>query len=151
MTAAAEVLDLTHRLLAYESDAGETSEPLESPTLRVYEKLRQSLGALAGATAFQSLAARALALAKLEVPSLSAARVIADGSLQDLGEFGSQVDDHKDQAGEYPVGEGGTILIARLLGLLFIFLGEALTLILLRSAWPGETFDDLSSGNGRES
>jgi hypothetical protein len=27
----------------YEAGAGKVSEPLESPTLRVYEKLRQSL------------------------------------------------------------------------------------------------------------
>jgi hypothetical protein len=150
MTTPPEMRDLAHRLLAYEAAAGEASEPTESETLRVYEKLRKSLGAFAGAAGFQSLASRALVLAKTEVPSLREARVAADGALEGLGESGAQLDNDKDRAGEYRVG-GGTILIARLLDLLLIFLGEALTLSLLRNAWPGATFDDRSSGNGRES
>ena len=48
MTAAPEMRDLAHRLLTYEADAGKTSEPMEFPTLRVYEKLRQSLSTFAG-------------------------------------------------------------------------------------------------------
>jgi hypothetical protein len=87
MTAAPEMRDLAHRLLTYEAGAGKTSEPMESPTLRVYEKLRQSLGEFVGVAGFQSLASRALALARPEAPSLSAARVAADGSLQGLGEI----------------------------------------------------------------
>jgi hypothetical protein len=142
---------LAHRLLAYEAAAGKASEPMESETFRVYEKLRESLGAFAGAAGFQSLASRALALARSEAPGLSAARVAADGSLQGLGEIETQINMDKDRAGEYPVGGGGTILIAHLLGLLIMFLGETLTLSLLRGAWLGATFDHRSSGNGRES
>ena len=145
MTAAPGMRDLAHRLLTYEAGAGKTSEPMESPTLRVYEKLRQSLGAFAGSAGFQSLAFRALTLARPEAPSLGAARVAVDGSLQGLGEIETQIDMDKDRAGE-----GGIILIARLLGLLRIFLGEALTLSLLRNAWPGEAFDDRNTGNGRK-
>ena len=150
MTTPPEMRDLAHRLLTYEAVAGKTSESKEAATLRVYEKLRQSLGVFAGSAGFQSLASRALALARSEAPSLSAARVSADGSLQGLGEFEPQIDIDKDRAGEYPAGEGGIILIARLLGLLLIFLGEALTLSLLRNAWPGAAFDDRNSGNGRK-
>jgi hypothetical protein len=145
MTAAPGMRDLAHRLLAYEADALKTSEPLESPTLRVYEKLRQSLGEFVGVAGFQSLATRALTLAKPDDPSLSAVRVNEDGSLQGLVEIEAQFDITKDQAGE-----GGLVLIARLLGLLRIFLGEALTLSLLRNAWPGEALDDRNSGNGRK-
>ena len=67
--------DLARYLLAYEAVACKTSDPVESATLRVYEKLRQSLGAFAGVAGFQSLATRALALARTEVPSLSAVQV----------------------------------------------------------------------------
>ena len=87
MTTPPEMRDLAHRLLAYEAVAGKTSEPMESATLRVYEKLRQSLGAFAGVAGFQSLASRALTLARSEAPSLSAVQVTADGSLQGLGEI----------------------------------------------------------------
>jgi len=123
---------------------------MEFPTLRVYEKLHQSLGEFVGVAGFLSLASRALALAKTEDPSLSAARVAADGSLQGLGEFEPQIDIDKKRATEYPAGDGEVILIARLLGLLLIFLGEALTLSLLRNAWPGEAFNERNSVYGRK-
>jgi hypothetical protein len=145
MTTFPEMRDLAHRLLTYETVAGKTSEPVESATLRVYEKLRQSLGEFVGVAGFQSLASRALTLARPEAPSLSAARVAADGSLQGLGEIETQVDMDKDRDGER-----GIILIARLLGLLRIFLGEALTLSLLRNSWPGEAFDDRNSAHRRK-
>src|ERR1035437_2250623 len=132
-----EMRDLAHRLLTYEAAVGKTSEPVESETLRVYEKLRQSLGVFVGVVGFQSLAFRALTQAKSEAPGLWAVQVAADGSLQGLGEFESQIDIDKDLAGE-----GGIVLIACFLVLLRIFLGEALTLSLLRSAWPSESFDD---------
>ena len=150
MTAAPEMRDLAHRLLDYEAFADKTSEPANFATLRVYEKLRQGLGEFAGVAGFQSLASRALALARPEAPSLSAVRVTADGSLQGLGEIEHQSDIDKVQAGEFPAGEGGIVLIARLLGLLRIFLGEALTLSLLRVAWPGEAFDDCIAAHGRK-
>ena len=144
MTAAPGMRDLAHRLLTYEAGAGKNSEPIESPTLRVYEKLRRSLGEFVGVAGFYSLASRALALATREAPSLNVAQLSGDGALQGLGEIETQIDMNKDRAGE-----GGIILIARLLGLLRIFLGEALTLSLLRSVWPGEAFDDRNSMHGR--
>jgi hypothetical protein len=145
MTNPPEMRDLAHRLLTYEAVAGKTSESKDAAILRVYEKLRQSLVEFVGVAGFQSLASRALTLATPEAPSLSEARVTADGSLQGLGEIETQIDIDKDRAGE-----GGIILIARLLGLLRVFLGEALTLSLLRNAWPGEAFDDRNAGNGRK-
>ena len=142
--------DLTERLLAYEAFAGETSEPADSATLRVYEKLRQGLGKFAGVAGFQSLASRALALARAEAPSLSAVRVSADGTLKGLREIEHRFDIDKIRAGEFPAGEGEIILIACLLDLLLLFLGEALTLSLLQVTWPGATFDDCSFENGRK-
>jgi hypothetical protein len=142
MTAAPGMRDLAHRLLVYEAGAGKASEP---PAIRVYEKLRQSLGEFVGVAGFQSLASRALTLARPEVPSLSAALVAADGSLQGLGEIATQFGMGKDSTTD-----GEIILIARLLGLLRLFLGEALTLSLLRSTWPGEVFEDSKSVHGRK-
>jgi hypothetical protein len=150
MTTPPKMRDLAQRLLTYEAFAGETSEPAESATIRVYQKLRQGLGEFAGVAGFQSLASRALALARTEAPSLSAVRVSADGALHGLGKIEHQFDIDKIRAGEFPAGEGGTILIARLLGLLLLFLGEALTFRLLRVIWPGATFDDFSFENGRK-
>jgi hypothetical protein len=154
MTTHPKTRELARRLIAYEAVTGNTSEPSESAILRVYEKLRQGLGEFAGAAGFQSLASRALVLARTEAPSLSVVRVSAGGALQGLeqgrGEIQHQIDIDKERAGESPVGEVGIILIARLLGLLLIFLGEPLTLSLLRVKWPGGALDDRNSENGRE-
>jgi hypothetical protein len=135
-----QTLDLARRLLAYEAVAGETSVPTESANLRVYEKLRRPLCALAGVAGFQSLASRALTLARAEAPSLSVVQVTADGSIQGLGELSPQsYTDHAE-----------SILIAQLLGLLRTFIGEALTLRLVRDLWPDAAFDDPNFGDGEK-
>jgi hypothetical protein len=146
MTTLPEMRDLAQRLLSYEASAGNTSEPVESTTLRVYQKLRQSLGELAGSAGFHALASRALTLARSEMPSLSAVQVGADGNLEGMSANEPSIKVELDR-----VHEGGIILIARLLGLLFVFLGEALTLSLLRDAWPDAALDDRNSGYGRKS
>ena len=145
MTTLPEMRDLAQRLVSYEADGDYASEPVGSSTLRVYEKLRRSLGELAGAAGFQALAFRALTLARSEVPSLRALEVTADGSLNGMSKI------------EFPAGgekkgtpEGGVVLISRLLGLLHIFLGEALTMNLVRDMWPYAALDDCSSENGRK-
>jgi hypothetical protein len=147
MTIRLETHELARRLLIYESKADKSSEPGTSPTLRVYEKLRQSLGAFAGIAGFQSLASRALALARSDDPGFSEARVTEDGTLQGLGEIEHQIDFDEAARGE-PPSEAGIILIARLLGLLQIFLGEALTASLLRVTWPGEPSTIAIPGTG---
>lgn len=149
MTIHPKTRDVARRLLQCEARSAKHSESTETATLRVYEKLRRRLGEFAGAAGFQSLASRALVLARSEAPSLSTARVSADGALLGLGEFESSIDIDKNQAGSDQVDEQGVVLIARLLGLLHIFLGEALTLSLLRNAWPGAVLDDHNAGSGR--
>ena len=134
---------MARRLLAYESVAGETAVPTEAASLRVYEKLRRPLCALAGVAGFWSLASRALTLAKAEAPALSAVQITMDGDLQGLTELEPQID--KDRAEQ-----GDAILITQLLGLLCTFIGEALTLRLLRDVWPEAAFDDPYSANGRK-
>ena len=150
MTTSPKTRDLALCLLNYEAVSAKSSESMESATLSVYEKLRQSLSVFAGVAAFESLAFRALTQAKSEAPSLWAVKVTEDGSLQGLGEDEPQIDMDKDLADKFPAGDGGIVLIARLLGLLLIFLGEASTLSLLRNAWPGEAFDDRNSEHGRK-
>ena len=150
MTASPKTRDLARCLLNYEAELAGSSESSESATLSVYEKLRHSLIAFAGVAAFESFAFRALTQAKSEAPSLWAVKVTEDGSLQGLGEDEPQIDMDKDLADKFPAGDGGIVLIARLLGLLLIFLGEASTLSLLRNAWPSEAFDDRNSEHGRK-
>jgi hypothetical protein len=125
-----ETRELAQRL--FDSEAAEdnaSSEPTSSVIARVCEKLRQPLSAVVGVADYRSLISRALALAKLEVPTLGAVQVTTDGSLQGLGEISTQTD-------EAHTGGGGVILIAELLGLFLSFLGEALTLQLVQDISP---------------
>jgi hypothetical protein len=144
MTIPPQMRDLANRLVAYEAATKKASEPMESAAPCVYEKLRMRLSALAGVAGFQALAFRALAQAKADAPSLWAVEVAADGSLKGLGESEPPVDIDNDLAGE-----GGVVLIGRLLGLLLIFLGEPLTLNLISDLWPDAAFDDRISGKGK--
>jgi len=84
MTISPETRDLARHLLACEAVADKTSAGMESAALRVYEKLRRRLCVFAGVAGFQSLASRALVLARSDDPGLSAVQVAADGSLQGL-------------------------------------------------------------------
>jgi hypothetical protein len=137
--------DLTQRLLTYEASAGNTSESMESTILRVYEKLRGNLCLLAGVAGFYSLASRALTLARSEAPGLSAVQVAADGNLQGMSAIESSTNVKTE--GVY---EGEVMLISRLLGLLLIFLGEPLTMNLVRDAWPDASLDDANPQNRRK-
>jgi hypothetical protein len=145
MTTPPQMRDLTQRLLTYEASAGNTSESVESTILRVYEKLRGNLCLLAGVAGFYSLASRALTLARSEAPSLSAVQVAADGNLQGMSAI-EPLTNVKTEG----VYEAGVTLISRLLGLLLIFLGEALTMNLVRDAWPDAALDDANPQNRRK-
>ena len=125
---------LAQRLLACEAVTGENSEPAESAAFRVCSKLRLPLITLAGVAGFRSLLSRALTLARAEAPSLSAIQVAADGSLEGLDQLASQAE--KEQARD-----GGAVLIAQLIGLLFTLIGEGLTLRLVQDVWPEAAFD----------
>lgn len=141
-----ETLDCARRLLACEEAAGRTAEATElkePPALRVYEKLRRSLSALAGVAGFRSLVSRALTLAKADDPSLSAVQVTEEGYLEGLGQRGSRIDDGQSE-------ETGLILIAYLLGLLLTFIGGSLTTRLVQDVWPDAAFEECNSGDGRK-
>lgn len=124
MSTAKETRDLARSLISREADASTTFLQTEPASVRVYERLRRQLGAPMGAEAFQSLATRALVLARSESPRLRVVQVTANGGLRGLSEIGSQTDPDED-------GEAGIVLIAQLLGLFLTFLGEATTLRLM--------------------
>lgn len=116
--------DLARGLVAREADSSTASLHTEPASVRVYERLRRQLGAPVGTEGFQSLATRALALAKSESPKLDSVQVMANGGLRGLGEVQSQANSDQD-------GDVGIILIAQLLGLFLTLLGEATTLRLV--------------------
>ncbi len=96
----------------------------------VCEKLRDVLTVFAGSSGFRSLLSRAVTLAKAQERSLAAVQVLEDGSLAGLEDISVE---SSTRARESP---GGRILVAQLLDLLILFIGEPLTHQLVRSAWP---------------
>jgi len=145
MTTPPQLRNLANRLVVYEAAVSKASAPAESAVARVYEKLRMRLSALAGVAGFQSLAVRALAQARSEAPGLRLVEIAADGTLKGLVGAESPVDSDNDSAGE-----AGIVLIERLLDLLLIFLGEALTLNLISDLWPDAVPEDCISGKGKK-
>src|SRR6185437_1469933 len=126
--------DLAEPLVAYETKANKSSRTKTLAAFLVGEKLRPDLAALMGNVGFRALLSRALALANAEVPWLRAVHVKADGSFEGLAELEAQVDPEE-------IFEGGIVLLAQLLGLLVAFIGEDLTLRLVREVWSKLSLD----------
>lgn len=89
----------------------------------------------------RALLSRALVLAKSEVPWLRTVHVQADGSLEGLEQSLARLDPDI-------FIKGNVVLLARLLGLLVAFIGEKLTLGLVRDVWPKVPLGDLDFGYG---
>lgn len=134
-------LDLARLLLALEASESEHAEAEANAALSIFEKLRASLSKIVGVAGFQALLARALALAKAEADWLEAVRIQPDATLTGLSEVAQQQPANA-------VAEGYTALVAHLLGLLVTFVGEALTLCLVRDIWPEARLDDINLGAG---
>ena len=116
-------------------DAGGEGDPAE----RVCERLRATLTTFAGTTGFRSLLARALTLAREQEPALAGVHVLEDGSLSGLDRLGGSASRQATRAGQ--------VLVAQLLDLLIILIGEPLTLQLVQSAWPAVSVGASRSGS----
>ena len=116
-------------LIAAETRGGKSSEVQTPAAFYVCEKLRPYLATLMGNTGFYALLSRALTVANAEDVRLQTLHVNMDGSLGGFG--GPHVSvDQKDMA------EAGVVLVSHLLGLLVAFIGENLTVGMVRELWP---------------
>jgi hypothetical protein len=133
--------DLAGRLITLEA-TGSRSPGTTLPTaFLACEKLRQPLATLLGNVGFSALLSRALALATTEVKWLGVVHVDADGTLEGLAEPQARVSPAESARGD-------VVLLAQLLGLLATFIGEDLTLRLLREVWPHFDADGAELGKG---
>jgi hypothetical protein len=129
------------RLISYETSGHKSSAPASAAAFHVCEKLRPHLATLMGNGGFRALLSRALVLAKAEVPWLRTVHVDADGSLAGLEQSLARLD-------QDTFIKGNVVLLARLFGLLVAFIGEKLTLSLVRDVWPKVPLGNLEFGNG---
>ena len=120
--------ELAQQLLTLEAASQSVSGSHEHAAVRVCEKLRISLTRFVGAVGFASLIRRSLALARTEVPSLQNIKVNPDGVLDGFEQLANEASQ---------MGDDAAIAIAsHLLTLLATFIGEPMTLRLVREAWP---------------
>src|SRR5215210_1553871 len=115
----------------------------QSADFSTCEKLGPTLATLMGTRSYHALLSRSLALAQAEVPWLHAVQVKANGTLETLEEHHAELD----PAERF---EGRVVLLAQLLGLLVTFIGEKLTLSLVREVWPSAKLDGLAFDTERK-
>jgi hypothetical protein len=108
---------------------------------QVIEKLRLRLVRLMGVDGFRSLLSRALTLAKTAVPSLQSVQVRANGTLDGFNEIAPLLK----EAGSEGAKQAGTILVACMLELLATFIGEQITLNLVRDEWPNASLQSVNA------
>ena len=126
--------DLARRLLAVEAASQIATGAHAHEAVRVCEKLQISLTRFAGSDGFKSLLRRALALAREDVLALQAVKLTPDGSLEGCEVLAVDA--------THGGPEAAVAITAHLLGLLVTFIGEPLTLALVREAWPDTSLDE---------
>jgi hypothetical protein len=129
--------DFAERLVAHEVSENGSSGTKTPAAFPVCEKLRPHLANLMGRTGFHALLSRALTRAGAELPSLHGLEVSADGSL-------TQSDKFAKRATPDELAAGSVVVVAQLLDLLVAFVGEKLTLQIVRDVWPKLVPDDLT-------
>lgn len=127
--------NLAKRLIADETKGNKSSEIKTPEDFYAGGKLRPHLAALMGAGGFRALLSRALALTNTEVTGLRAVQVKADGSLEGTEALPAQLSGVE-------LLEGRVVLLSQVLGLLVAFIGEDLTVRLVRDVWPNATLND---------
>ena len=131
------IRSLSQKLLAIEAAGRTATDASVHEAVHVCERLRLSLTRFVGADGFAALQRRAIALARADLPSLQHITVNPDGSLEGLEDLVADATN----SGEGSTDEAAAIVV-HLLGLLVTFIGEPLTLGLVRDAWPDVSLDE---------
>ena len=137
-----KIRDFAERLIDYETSRDGSPETKTPVAFLVCDKLRPQLATLMGNGGFRALLWRALVLANKEVRWLGSVHVNPDGSFDGVEELHTQVDAEQ-------LAEGGVVLLGQLLGLLVAFIGEKLTVRLVREVWPHIPINDVVVFSGR--
>lgn len=120
-----QLRELAHHLITAASNTD-----AEAPgVIHVVKGMDTVLTRLAGRTGSRSLIARAVSLAHTDVPSLKGIGTSADGVIEALEKVLSA-------AGPEDRIRDEVVVVAHLLGLLHTFIGERLTLQLIKEVWP---------------
>ena len=131
LPASAEMRALARRLLAASRP---TPDPSTGHALQAFEPLRVSVARFAGTVGYTSLLRRAVSLAGAEVSSLKNVTFAVEDRLENLEAIASQAGNAE--------GDASVAVLTHFLVLLVTFIGEPLTLKLVREAWPDASLDE---------
>jgi hypothetical protein len=131
--ASPQIRHLASLLVANEARGNKHKAPAAFPVFSVFGP---HLLPLIGTAGFQALIVRACAVASREVTWLAAVHVSSDGSLEGFDDVAPRVTAEQ-------LAKGETLAVAELLGLLIAFIGESLTLRMLRKTWPKLVFKEV--------
>lgn len=138
------VKGLVRRLLTLEAAESQAQDTVLGAAERICIKLHLQLSKMIGQEAFQTLLARALTLAAAEFPHLNTIRIEANGSLVGLhGAAQARPQKAPPTLTQQDAVEGVVALIASLLELLFVLIGEDLTVRLLHVVSPELTLPEM--------
>lgn len=126
--------NLARKLLEYEANQSSDIKDISGAEERATAKLRLHLARLIGMEGYLALLIRALALAAVEVSWLANLEVTPNGLLKER--------EKSAKAHNIDETEGYVTFMGHIIGLLFIFIGETLTLRLLYEVWPEITLKD---------
>jgi len=116
-------------LVANESKGRKRRVKTAPSSFQTPDRLRPQMATLMGTAGFRAMLLRALVLAKADAPWLDKAHVSPNGPV----EF---TDESDLPASEEAIREGEIVLMAQLLGLMEVFIGEKLTLQIVHDVWP---------------
>jgi hypothetical protein len=119
-------IERAKRLLAAEGDSGASAAACAAAAGRVYDKLAAQLAPLLGLAGVEALFVRSAKLARADlVPAIEGATQRAAGLRAFLGQLEASA-----------AGEAAAALFATFLDLVITFIGDRLTVQVLRGAWP---------------
>ena len=118
------IWDLARQLLEIEEANRSSDDPPSAVT--VCEKLRAALTRFAGEDGFHALTRRAISLARLQYSILGQIKLDADGCLEELAALPDSTEDKS---------KALVAIIAHLLSLLGLFVGESMMRRLVSDVW----------------
>ncbi len=128
------VEQLSHHLFAFQSCVAAVHNSADGAQFRVIEQLCAKITEVSGNTGLQTMLSRALSATRADFPWLRSAKASKTGGLVGLDQVHPPPDSEEAMRGELAV-------LGSLIELLRSFLGDGVTLQLLRSLWPLASID----------
>jgi hypothetical protein len=134
--------DLARRLLDHERGTRDTPVDLVPAMEGAFRRLHEHMRNLIGQAGFQALLARAAHLTRTEARWIETITIHVEPVLTLTG-----LAERIESEGAAEVIEGLELLLANLIRLLCTFIGDSLTLLLIRRIWPEVALETPDSGS----